>query len=38
MKPTDNTCWITTGEAAEMSGLSRPLVERILGGYPGDIR
>ena len=30
--------WITTGEAAEIAGLSRPLVERILGRYPGEIR
>lgn len=40
MKPTDNMRWITTTEAAEMAGLSRPLVERILrsGGYVGEIR
>lgn len=40
MKPTDNPRWITTTEAAEMSGLSRPLVERILGSgdYEGEIR
>ena len=38
MKPTDHMRWITTGEAAEISGLSRPLVEKILGHYPGEIR
>ena len=39
MKPTDNPRWITTTEAAEMSGLSRPLVEKILrsGDYEGEI-
>jgi hypothetical protein len=38
MKPTDDASWITTAEAAERSGLPRPLVERILGRYPGDVR
>lgn len=38
MKPTDDMHWITTDEAAEISGLSRPLVERILSRYPGEIR
>ncbi|MFX1679897.1 hypothetical protein PV762_11710 [Mitsuaria sp. CC2] len=38
MKPTDDMRWITTGEAAKISGLSRPLVEKILGHYPGEIR
>ncbi|WP_431049266.1 hypothetical protein [Roseateles sp. L2-2] len=40
MKPFDNERWITTTEAAEMAGLSRQVVERILrcGNYEGEIR
>ena len=38
MKPTDNMRWITSAEAAEIWRMSRPLVERILGRYPGEIR
>lgn len=38
MKPTDDARWITAAEAAERSGLPRPVVERLLRRYPGDVR
>ncbi|WP_297379748.1 hypothetical protein ACQ859_03240 [Roseateles chitinivorans] len=40
MKPLDPSRWITTLEAAKLSGFSRPFIERLLaaGGYKGEIR